>query len=357
LAIELAAARVRVLAPGQIAAGLAYVLAMAGTALVVGRAIDAGCRLLEQAVEVCKTHELVFQLPSIHTTLGVWLVWAGELDRARRRARRGLELARQVGRPAFEALGLAGLGAAAVLQGDRDSAQDHLSEGHAVMQRNGLRETSQDLYVCEWLALSACASGDLETARAEAESKVRVGRGGGSRRHEAVGEWLLGVAAQVEERHGQARTHLEASRTLSTDPRVPLPLGRSLLGLAQLAVQHGDLDKPWELAHDSLEVLDDYGDRVGAAAALETLADLAVDHDDPERSLRLLAASQRFHTDTGIVRFPLEARHFDPGAGAPRIGHQHPLPHRQRAARGRPRPQRTDTRDPRRRARRPADPP
>ena len=43
------------------------------------------------------------------------------------------------------------------------------------------------------------------------------------------------------------------------------------------------------------------------------------------------------------------------GGGAARIGHQ-ALLHRQRAARGRPRPQRTDTRDPRRRARRPADP-
>ena len=289
----------------------AYVLAMAGTALVVGRAIDAGCRLLEQAVVVCKTHELVFQLPSVHTSLGVSLVWSGELDRARRHARRGLELARQVARPAFEALGLAGLGATALLQGDHDTAQEHLSEGHAIMQRHGLGETSQDLYVCEWLALSACASGDLETARAEAESKVRVGRGGGSRRQEAMGEWLLGVAAQVEERHGQARAHLEASRTLSSDPRIPLPLGRSLLGLAQLAEQHGDLDTAWELAHDGLAVLDDYGDRIGAAAALETLADLAVDHGDPERSLRLLAASQRFHTDTGIVRFPLDADRFD----------------------------------------------
>ena len=289
----------------------AYVLAMAGTALVVGREIDAGCRLSEQAVEVCETHELVLQLPSVHTVLGVWLVWAGELDRARRHARRGLELARQVGRPPFEALGLAGLGAVAVLQGDHDTAQDHLSEGHAVMRRHGLSETAHDLFVCEWLALSACASGDLETARAEAGSKVRVGRGGGSRRHQAMGEWLLGVAAQVEERQGQAREHLEACRSLSTDPRIPLPLGRSLLGLAQLAEQHGDLDTAWELAHDSLEVLDGYGDRVGGAAALETIAALAVGQDDPQRSLRLLAASQRFQTDTGIVRFPLDADRFD----------------------------------------------
>ena len=71
-----------------------------------------------------------------------------------------------------------------------------------------------------------------------------------------------------------------------------------------------DLDEAWELAHEGLEVLDDYGDRVGAAAALETIADLAVTLGEPERSLRLLAASQRFHTDTGLERFPLEGDRF-----------------------------------------------
>ena len=100
------------------------------------------------------------------------------------------------------------------------------------------------------------------------------------------------------------RSANEAGRALSTDPRLPFTLGRSSLGLAELARQDEDLDEAWELAHDSLEVLDDYGDRVGAAAALETIADLAVALGEPERSLRLLAASQRFHTDTGIARFP-----------------------------------------------------
>jgi DNA-binding CsgD family transcriptional regulator len=84
-----------------------------------------------------------------------------------------------------------------------------------------------------------------------------------------------------------------------------------LLGLAGLAREDEDLDEAWEQAYDSLAVLDDYGDRVGAAAALEMIADLGVALDEPERSLRLLAASQRFHTDTGIARFPLQADRFD----------------------------------------------
>jgi DNA-binding CsgD family transcriptional regulator len=82
-----------------------------------------------------------------------------------------------------------------------------------------------------------------------------------------------------------------------------------LLGLAELAREDEDLEEAWELAHHSLEVLDDYGDRVGAAAALEVIADLAL--CEPERALRLLAASQRFHADTGIARFSLQADRFE----------------------------------------------
>lgn len=131
-------------------------------------------------------------------------------------------------------------------------------------------------------------------------------------RDESIGEWLLGMLAQVGERDAEAREHLEASRELSTDPRLPFPLGRSFLGLAMLARKENEnLNKAWEFAHEALEVLDEYGDRIGSAEALETIADLAVVLGEPERSLRLLAASQRFHSDRGIARFPLRADRFD----------------------------------------------
>ncbi len=133
----------------------------------------------------------------------------------------------------------------------------------------------------------------------------------GSRWDESIGEWLLGVLAYGQQRHDDARAHLAASRALSNDPRLPFPLGRSLLGLAELAREDEELGMAWELAHDGLEILDDYGDRVGAAAALEAIADLAIAVGEPERSLRLLAASQRFHTDAGIARFPLQPDRFD----------------------------------------------
>ena len=290
------------------AATHAYVLALTGWTLLRSRTIDAGCRLLEQAIDVCEPAGVAFHLPSAHGVLGLWPVFSGRLDRTRHHARRGVELARQVGRPGWEAVGLAGLGAADVLQGDHDQAQDWLSRAQAVLARPGFEGTEYDMFVRPWLALSAYASRDLQTAHTTAAEIVRLGRRRGSRWDEAIGEWLLGVLAHGHGRNAEARAHLEAGRALSTDPRLPFTLGRSSLGLAELAREDEDPDKAWELAHDGLEILDDYGDRVGAAAALETIAGLAFALGEPERSLRLLAASQRFHADPGIARFPVPGR-------------------------------------------------
>ncbi len=293
------------------AATHAYVLGLDGWTLLRSRTIDAGCRLFEQAVEVCETAEVAFHLPAAHGLLGLWPVWSGRLDRTRHHARRAVELGRQVGRPVWEAIGLAGLGAADVLQGDHGRAQDWLSEALEVLRGRALRGSEYEMWSRTWLALSAYASGDLETARAAAAEIVRIGHGSGDRWNEAIGEWMLGVVAHGQGRPDDARAHRESSRALSTDPRFPFPLGRSSLGLAALAREDEDLERAWELTHDGLEILDGYGDRVGAAAALEQIADLAVALGEPERSLRLLAASQRFHSETVIARFPLEAERFD----------------------------------------------
>ncbi|HEX9767345.1 MAG TPA: LuxR C-terminal-related transcriptional regulator, partial [Nitriliruptorales bacterium] len=289
----------------------AHVLQFAGAALLHSRSIDAGYHLFQQDVEVCEANDLAFHLPAAHGGAAAWLAWSGRLDRTREHARRAVELSRQLGRPGWEAAGLTGLAAAAVLQGDHVRAQHWLSEAQAALGPRALERTHYGMWSRHWLGLSAYASGDLEAARATAEEIVRIGRGGGSRVDEAIGEWLLGMVARGQERHDDARAHLESSRALSTGPRLPHTLGRSLLGLAELASEDEDLEAAWELAHDSLEALNDYGDRVGAAAALETIAGPAVALGEPERSLRLLAASQRFHIDAGIVRFPSQSDRFD----------------------------------------------
>jgi predicted ATPase/DNA-binding CsgD family transcriptional regulator len=292
------------------AATHAHVLILAGVALVRTHTIDAGCHLLERAIEVCEASEVTFHLLSAHVCLGVWPVLTGSLDQTRQHARRGLELSRQVGRPGWEALGLTGLGAADVLQERYDAAKGRLSEAQGQLRQRGLDRTQFAGAVLHWLALCGHASDDAATARTTAETLAAIGRERENRWDEAVGEWLLGTIAHSEDRHDQARTHLERSLARSTDPRLPLPHGRAALGLADLARMRGDLDDAWKLAHDGLQVLAAYGDRVGSAGALDAIAELAVTRGKPEQALRLLAASQRFHTEAGIERFPLESDRF-----------------------------------------------
>lgn len=301
--------------PCDDAATNAFVLALAGATLFHSCSIDAGCRLFEQALEVCEANDLAFQLPSVHAALGVGLgpgaEWSARLDRTRRHARQAIELSRQVGRPGWEVVGLVGLGAVATLESDHGRAREWLSRARTVLRTRALEGSQYDMALRHWLALSAYASDDLETARSIGVEIVLIGRGGGSRWYESIGEWLLGMVALGRQRHDEARAHLEASRALSTGPRLRWPLGRSLLGLAQLARDNVDLDEAFELAHDGLEFLDGYGDRIGSAAALEMIADLDLSLDEPERSLRLLAASERFHAESGVVRLPSQSDRFD----------------------------------------------
>ena len=293
------------------AATHAYVLVFAGQALFRGHTIDAGRRLLEQAIEVCQAHHVAFHLPAAHASLGLSPVLSGRLDEARHHARYAVELARRIGRSGWEAVALAGLGACDVLQGHHGRARDWLTEAQEALRSRGPDGSPFESPVRRWLAMSAYAAGDLDTARATAEGIVRIGRDRSSRWDEATGEWVLGVLAQHQQHRDDARAHLEASRALSSGPRLPLPLGGSTLGLAALAQQDGNLDEAWELAHAALEVLDGYGDRLGTTAALEQIAELSVGLGEPERALRLLAATERFHTGSGIVRFPVQARRFD----------------------------------------------
>jgi len=208
--------------------------------------------------------------------------------------------------------------AAAVLQGDHVQAQGCLSEAQAALQPRALEGTHYAMWVRHWLALSAYAVGDLETATATAEEIVRIGRGGGSRLDEAIGEWLLGMVARHQERNNEARAHLEASRALSTDPPLPHTLGRSLLGLAELARESESSKTLGSLPMIASKSWTTTATGVGTVAALEQIADLDVTLGEPERSLRLLAASQRFHNDTGIVRIPVQAQRFDRAVDAAR---------------------------------------
>jgi len=287
----------------------AQILAYAGAAGLQLRSLDAGCDLFEEAVTVCESHDLAFQLPAAHAGHAMWSAFSGRLDRTRDHASRSVELSRAAGRPGWESTGLVGLAAVATLQGDHPEALERLDEARALLRAHGLEATLSGVWVRQWVALSAYARGDAKTARATAAEIVRLSEASGNRWDATIGEYLLGMLALGEGRRDEARLRLETCRGDAAAAHSPWSLGRSLLGLAELAADDESVDVAWELAHDALQVLHDYDDRVGSAAALEQIASLSV--AEPSRALRLLGAAQQWRTNAGVVPFPPEADRFE----------------------------------------------
>jgi len=282
----------------------AIVLAFAGVTICDGRSLEEGVRLLEQTLTVCEDAGVSFTRPTAHAQLGTYLLFSGELDRAREQSQHGLDWARRIDRPGWEAFALGGFAAADLLVGDIDAAAERIADAEALLSARALSPNTFEPLVARWRVLVAHCSGETDEARRAAETLRRMSRERGTQLYEAWALWLLGLVALAEERPEAATDRLQRCRQLSIDPRYPFTLGRSLVGLACLA---GDPEQAWERAHEGLEVLADSGDRVGVVEALETVAGLAAARDQPDQALRLLAAAERFHDDTGFVRFPLQA--------------------------------------------------
>ena len=283
----------------------AIVLALAGLTACDGRSLEEGVGLLEQTVAVCEDAGVGFTRPAAHTQLGAYLLLSGEPERARDHTQQGLAWARRIDRPGWEAFALAQLAVAELFAGDIEAAANQLAEAEALLRARSPSPNVFELYVGRWTSLVAYRSGETDKARRVAEALRRTARERGVRWFEASAMWLLGMVALAEQRPEDAREHLERCRRLSVDPRYPFTLGRALVGLAYLT---GDPEDAWDHAHEGLEVLADSGDRLGAVEALEAVAGLAAARDQPDQSLRLLAAAERFHDDTGIVRLPLPAQ-------------------------------------------------
>jgi predicted ATPase/DNA-binding CsgD family transcriptional regulator len=293
----------------------ALVLTFAGLTAGDGRALGQGQELLEQALAVCEDAGVNFTRPTVHTALGAYMLFSGELDRARERTQQGLAWARRIDRPGWEAVAVAVLAAADLLVGDLDAAAEQVADAEALLRARNLTPSVFELLVSRWTVLVAYGLGEIDKARQATEASRRTARERGHRWFEAWAVCMLGLVALAEQRPDDAREHLERCRQLSVDPRYPFTLGRALVGLAGL---DGDPEDAWEQAHEGLEVLADAGDRVGAVEALEAVAGLAAARGQPDQALRLLAAADRFHDDTGIVRFPVQAERTERHTAAAR---------------------------------------
>ena len=271
-----------------------------------GRSFADGHGLLERAVAEMEQAGFTYLLVIARTFLGDrCLLPAGDLDRAREHAEAALAVGRRLGLRSFISTALSVLGGVATLGDDERSARVQLAEALEVAEHSGLR--SDVMVARDRIALAACRFDTAAGARATAEAALAAAREVGSRPFEASAERLLGVAALRDGRHWAAEEHLQRAREGSSEPRNVFTRGRSLLALSHLAAGDDQLEQARELAHEGLEVLVEHQDRPGIAEALETLAAVDCACGQHEPSLRLVGAAERFRTETGIDRFPLEA--------------------------------------------------
>ena len=291
------------------------VLTFPGTTACDGRSLTEGVKLLEQTVAICEDAGVSFHRATTDTFLGAGLLLSGELDRAREHTQQGLAWARRIDRPGWEAVAVAQLAAADLLVGDVDAAAQQLADAEALLRAPHLTPSVFELLGTRWTVLVAYGLAETDQARQAADALRRTASERGARWFEAWAVWLLGLVAVAEQRGDDAREQLERCRQLSLDPQYPATLGRALVALTDV---DGDPEDASQHAHEALEVLADAGDRVGAAEALEAVAGVAAAHDQPDRALRLLAATDRFCDDTGIVRLPVQAKRAERHTAAAR---------------------------------------
>jgi predicted ATPase/DNA-binding CsgD family transcriptional regulator len=282
--------------------GLALIFV--GLAQCYGGRLNAAKGLLESAVETCERAGVSSSLPAAHAFLGIPLLLAGDLDRARAHERAALEWTRQVDRPGYEVTARVVLATADALSGNTGAARQQFTEAGKLLRARNLIPSSFELFLGRWSAFAALQSGEVREARRAGEALVESAHEREAGLYEASAELVLGFSALAEQQLDDAHQHLERCQQLSVEPRVPFSLGRALVGLACL---DDDAPQAWELAYEALAVLADSGDRVGAAEALEVVAGLAAERDKPDQTVRLLAAAEQFLVDAGIVRSTLQA--------------------------------------------------
>jgi predicted ATPase/DNA-binding CsgD family transcriptional regulator len=232
-------------------------------------------------------------------------LFEGRLARAERHAEDAIAIGSAVGVKAFTSLAIGGLGTICALRGERDRAVGLMEESSAVARSGGLR--TFDMIAARWAGVVHHRFDDHGAAVRASEAGFEAAIEAGSRWDEAATRWLLGVLALRADDAPAAVEHLDGARRVAEGTPYPFALGRAVLGQAHLELRHGEVARAWDLAHDSLEILDSYGDRAGAVDALDVLAAIGTQVDRADQAARILAAGDRWRSDHGIGRFPLEA--------------------------------------------------
>jgi DNA-binding CsgD family transcriptional regulator len=191
----------------------------------------------------------------------------GDTDAALRACEASIEVARATGVVLYEGVGHLGRGQAALASGDASAARAEF--GRALELTGPLPGVTVGALV--GLAAADLALGDLDAARQHADEAVAQTTG--TRAHRDHGSALLASAFVAAGDKADARAE--------------------------------------DLAHQSLAVVSDAGDKVAVVDALELLAALATRRDSPAEAVRLYGAADALHRMIGYRRYAIQQNHYE----------------------------------------------
>ncbi|MEX1141064.1 MAG: response regulator transcription factor [Thermoleophilaceae bacterium] len=257
---------------GRVAIWLAYSYgSLRGQPAVAGGWGERAMRLLEG---LAPGPEHVWLLAGGLATMALGRADTGEV---RRLGRQAAEMARELGRPDLEAMGIALEGRALVIEGDMTDGMRLLDEAAATSIASGTSEfNSVGLTCC--MMLAACElTGDVERATEWCERTSEYAEGHGFRALFAVCRTSYARVLIWRGRWREAEAELQrADRELAAVR--PAARGQATAHLAELRRRQGRLD----------EAADLFAEVDGTRGALLGGAALALDRGDPERACDLV---------------------------------------------------------------------
>ena len=230
--------------------------------------------------------------------------WLGRLAAAKASAQQALTVMREVGDAFWISSGLAILAGIERTRGQLDAAVQHAAEAVEIAVR--AKATINMMSATGHLGRILLARGEPGAA-GHLEQAVQVARAFGVR--PLLAWWLdsLGELAELEGRHGDARSWYEQAIGHAAESGLAADAARARHHLGRLAWLTGDLASAVNICHEALAGQLEAGDCLGLVETLETLGGLLIDEGSARRGLPLLAAASAAREQLGFPVRPVEA--------------------------------------------------
>src|SRR6516165_1587297 len=230
--------------------------------------------------------------------------WLGQLAAAEASAQEAVAVMRALGDATWTSTGLAILAGIERSRGRLDMAGQHASEAVEIAVR--AKATANLISASGHLGRILLSRGEPGAA-GHLEQAVQLARAFGVRPLTAWWIDSLGELAELEGRHGDARSWYEQAIGHATECGLAADAARARHHLGRLAWLEGDLASAVNSCHEALAAQLEAGDLLGLTETLETLGGLLIDEGSARRGLPLLAAASASREHLGFPVRPVEA--------------------------------------------------